>query len=46
MQQQHAQTGQVAKKQNLEISCANTTIIGDYTSVVFTNTDSKWLVQA
>ena len=30
----------------MEISCANTTLIGDYTSVVFSSADSKWLVQA
>ena len=31
---------------SLEISCANTTLIGDYTSVVFAVSDTKWLVQA
>ena len=30
----------------LEISCANTTLIGDYTSVVFSSADARWLVQA
>ena len=35
---------QAVKK--MEISCANTTLIGDYTSVVFPLSDTRWLVQA
>ena len=36
----------IAGKPKTEISCANTTLIGDYTSVVFLPMDTKWLVQA
>ena len=30
---------------NVDITASNTTLIGNYTSVVFPPTDSKWLVQ-
>ena len=32
--------------QNVQISSANTTLIGDYISTVFPEHSSKWLVQA
>ena len=50
--QQHPEVGdaRVAKasvvNRNIEISCANTTLIGDYTSVKFSSLDPRWLVQA
>ena len=33
-------------KREIDISPENTTLIGDYTSVVFANTDTKWLIQS
>ena len=37
---------QIPVARNVDITASNTTLIGDYTSVVFTAMDSKWLVQA